>query len=91
MNKARRKATLKLAEEIEALRDKLMDKLYELGEIRDQEQEVYDNLPDSLQESISGTQLEENYDILQEAYEEIETSIDNIDDQLEALKELAEL
>lgn len=75
MNKQRRK-------EIQAIRDKLEDLTSKIAELRDgidtikdDEQEYYDNMPESLQSSDRGTAAEE--------------AVSHLDTALEALDEIA--
>lgn len=66
MNKQRRKA-------IDAVREKLEELLEELEAIKDEEQEAFDNLPESLQASERGEAMEE-------AIENLAYSIDYIEE-----------
>lgn len=52
MNKQRRKAIGELHEQISAIME-------QLDELKDEEQEAYDNTPESLQESERGQAMEE--------------------------------
>lgn len=65
MNKSRRK-------KIQDIKDKLLDLLTEIEEIRDEEQEAYDNLPESLQEGEKGTMMSDAIDNLDSAYSSLE-------------------
>lgn len=65
MNKARRKR-------IQDLKDKLLDILTEIEEIINEEQEAYDNLPESLQDGDKGTKMSEAIDNLDSAYSSLE-------------------
>ncbi len=65
MNNTRRKAIMKIAERLEELKTD-----FEL--LRDEEQEAFDNMPESIQESERG--------------EHIESIIYNMDDVLESLE-----
>lgn len=67
MNKDRRKRLVKLAESIETIR-------LEVSMIMDEEQEAFDNLPEGLQESTTGENIEmaiENLDYAQNSIEEV--------------------
>lgn len=71
MNRDRRKRLGKLL-------DKLIDLKTELAEICDEEQEAYDCMPESLQESEKGMKVDEGICSLQEAvssFDEIEINI----------------
>ncbi len=65
MNNLRRKQ-IKRAEELLDMATEL------LNDVMENEDEAFYNLPDSLQESARGTQMEENVDILQDAIDQIE-------------------
>lgn len=77
MNKARRKEL-----------ERAVDLLYQAKEIiesvRDDEQEAYDNLPESIQYSERGEQMSENVDTLDNAADyDIEDIITNINEIIE--------
>ena len=74
MNKARRKAIEKISEQLEELQA-------ELQELRDAEEEAYDNLPESLQEGEKG-------DAMQEAIDNMESADSSIQDAIDYLGEL---
>lgn len=74
MNKARRK---RISDAIEKL-EKIMA---EFEDIRDDEQDCFDNLPESLQYSERGETMEEAIDVL-------DTVLDNINDAIDAAREL---
>lgn len=65
MNNTRRKR-------IQKLKDKLLDLLTEIEEIKDEEQEAYDNLPGSLQDGEQGEKMSEAIDNLDSAYSSLE-------------------
>lgn len=73
MNKARRKA-------IEKISDKLEELQAELQMLKDEEEEAYDNLPESLQEGEKG-------DAMQEAIEYLENADSFIEDAKDALND----
>lgn len=74
MNKVRRK---RISDAIEKL-EKIMA---EFEDIRDDEQDCFDNLPESLQYSERGETMEEAVDVL-------DTVLDNINDAIDAAREL---
>ena len=74
MNKQRRKY---LAEAV----DKLNEAMSIVEDVRNDEQDAFDNMPESLQCSERGEQMEEYIDNLAEAY-------DNISDVADALQEI---
>ena len=69
MNKARRKW-------INNVFDKLQDLTLDLEQIRDKEQEAYDNLPKSLQYSENGEEMEENVSNLEDAISSLNEASD---------------
>lgn len=82
MNDNRRKQLKTLIKQLEELYEKLEcikndseEISVALGEIRDEEEESYDNLPESLQESAKGERIQENIESLESAVDEV----DNID------------
>ena len=73
MNKARREAL-----------SKVLAKLNEIGldlsQVRDEEQEAFDNMPENLQDSEKGKTMEENVDVLDSAIYDLETIYDQLGD-----------
>lgn len=49
-----------------------------IEEVKEQEQEAYDNLPEGLQESDRGRDIDENAYTLEMALDEIETIVDSL-------------
>lgn len=75
MNKKRRK---RLEDVIDILNDLSM----EIELIREEEQEAYDNMPESLQLSEKGETIEENVSVLEDAQTDVETIIENLNEIL---------
>jgi len=76
MNKQRRKALEKALE--------MLDEAYSVIEnVRDEEQEAFDNMPEGLQASERGEQMEEYISILEDAT----YNIDDIRDQITEIVE----
>ena len=73
MNKARRK-------QLESITAILTTALDVLGELRDAEEDAYDNLPESIQESDRGYEMQEITDNLSDAYDSLEEAIDSLGD-----------
>lgn len=73
MNKARRKW---LTDTIEMLEQAML----ELENIRDDEQEAYDNLPESIQDSERGEAMQENVDDMEDASSNLQDIIDQLQD-----------
>ena len=76
MNARRRKELGRLNGEIEMI-------IADLEELRDQEQEAFDNLPESLQYSEKGEKMEEVINYLDDAIVSIEDTISNIQEAIE--------
>lgn len=72
MNKQRRKA-------IDEIQGKLMDLQSELECVRDEEQEAFDNLPESIQYSERGERMEEFIQYLEESMDNLESAIESLD------------
>lgn len=73
MNNARRKQLAEIAEQLQDLRDRI-----EL--LQGEEQECFDNLPESLQQGERGQAMEQ-------AADQMETAMDALDEALGALEE----
>lgn len=73
MNKDRRKR-------LEALSDKLAEVIHEISCIKDEENEAYDNLPESLQDGEKGSTMSENVDELETIESDLESSLDSINE-----------
>lgn len=71
MNNTRRAQLRRAASMIETAQ-------YIIEEVKEQEQEAYDNLPEGLQESDRGRDIDENAYTLEMALDEIETIVDSL-------------
>lgn len=84
MNKMRRKELARIVaklEELEALRQEIQE---ELEAVMDEEQEALDNMPESLQDSEKGRQMQEYIDAMTDALDDLEEfDIDSIRDQID--------
>ena len=74
MNKDRRKA-------IGDIYDKLIDIQSDLEYIRDEEQEAFDNLPESIQYSERGERMEEYISNLEEALDNVGYAVESLDEE----------
>lgn len=72
MNKQRRKMIAEVVEKIEALKG-------DLEMIRDEEQDAFDNMPESLQGSMRGEEMEEAIGYMDDAIEGLDTAIDSLE------------
>lgn len=73
MNKIRRKAIEDLVTKMSALKG-------ELEKIQDEEQDVFDNMPENLQYSERGMNSEEAIDLMGEAVESMENAIFSLEE-----------
>lgn len=69
MNKDRRARIQDLVNRLECIKE-------ELETIRDEEQDYYDNMPESIQGGMKGEKAEEDIENLEEAYAGIEQALD---------------
>lgn len=76
MNKGRRK-------ELKKAIDLLYEAIQIIEEVRDEEQEAYDNIPESLQDSERAETMQEYIDSMDEAYNEIEDHITTLEEIIE--------
>lgn len=76
MNKDRRKR-------IQDIKDQLVDLQTEIEEIKDEEQEAYDNLPESLQDGEKGEKMTDAVDNLDLAYSSLEDAIGYLDEAIQ--------
>jgi len=72
MNKARRAVLNKII-------NSLVDLKSELYTICDEEECAYDNMPESLQESERGENMQEAVDAMNDAYDHIEEAVDSLE------------
>ena len=86
MNKYRRKMIERVQDEIRLLYDKIEDLRSEIDCIKEEEQEAYDNLPESLQYSDRGDAMQQSIDALETAYDYIDdcySRLEEFDNSLE--------
>ena len=76
MNVTRRKQLAKLVEQLESV-------MSDIDTIREQEQEAYDNMPESIQESERGDRMSEIIDSIQYAYDNVSDAVYNINEAIE--------
>ena len=77
MNKARRK-------ELERACQLLNDAKDIIEEVRDEEQECFDNMPEGIQYSERGDQMQENIDTLDSVSSDLDDTIGYVNDVIEA-------
>ena len=76
MNKARRKWLSTIVESLENAK-------YEIESVRDEEQDCFDNLPEGIQYSERGDEMEENISTMEDALSNIDDAIEYINDVLD--------
>ena len=77
MNKARRKW-------LEDVIGKIEEAQQEIASIAEEEQEAYDNIPESLQDGDSGSQMYENISTLEDQESNFDELIENLQEVIEA-------
>lgn len=86
MNKLRRKELARIIERLEELDALRMEIQEELEAVMDEEQEALDNMPESIQESEKGEQMQEYIDAMEYAMDDLENiDIESIMDQLQEI------
>ena len=82
MNNQRRKAIQEVMEQLSAPLDTITDFKEQLEAIMDEEQEYYDNMPESLQSGEKG-------DIAQEAIDQISEAVSTLDEICSSIEEVS--
>ena len=90
MNKARRKTIAELRERLDALKAQADDLESEIETIRDEEQEYFDNMPESLQGGDKGQAAEEAVSHLDTALDAIQEVVSQAEAASDALDSAAE-
>jgi uncharacterized coiled-coil DUF342 family protein len=88
MNKQTRTQLAELRDKVDSLKSQLLDLSEQVQEIRDEEDEKYYNLPDSLQESKVGKTIMEGEESLDEIiynFEQVESEFDTLLDSFSDL------
>lgn len=88
MNNARRKQLKDAIGLLEKAHENIEDARIIIESVRDEEQDAYDNLPESLQEGEKGEAINECIDQLDEVFYEVDDMYGTLDDQIEALNEV---
>ncbi len=68
----------KQRKELSKISDQIADLLSRIEEIKDEEQEKYDNLPENFQSSSKGGEYEYNVSNLEEVIDSIQTGLDTL-------------
>lgn len=56
--------------------------------IKEEEEEAYDNLPDSFQEGAQGDQMQENINAMDEVIDNLDTQASDIEEYIQSLENL---
>lgn len=81
MNAQRRKELARIAKRIDAELRALIEEIQsDIDTVKDEEQDAFDNLPESFQEGEKGERAQEALDALQGAYDECETAAYALDE-----------
>ncbi len=86
MNKKRRDAITKIIDQLISLNETMTELQDQIDTIQSEEQESFDNLPESLQEAEKGQTMEAAIEALQEASEAVSRACEAIDETNEALE-----
>ncbi len=87
MNNERRKQLKAIAKQLGTIADNLEEQQILLEQIYDDESEAFDNMPESLQESDRGIEMEEGIAVLEEQKDAVATMVDDIRDIIETLQD----
>ena len=84
MNKMRRKELAKIVAKLEALEALRQEIQEELEAVMEEEQEALDNMPESLQDSEKGQEMQEYIEAMESALDDLDLfDIDSIRDQID--------
>ena len=90
MNRARRKEIVKIQKRLEILNEEVVAISSDIELLCEEEQEYFDNMPESIQDSIKGEWAEENINNLEETIETLSTIAEEIIDTTSNLEEAME-
>lgn len=88
MNKQRRAALKAILPQLEELKTMIENVTGDLGAIRDEEQEAFDNMPESLQDSDRGQTMQEYIDTMEGGLDALGDL--DLDDLYRQVEEIAE-
>lgn len=87
MNNERRKQLKAIAKQLGTIADNLEDQQILLEQVYDDESEAFDNMPESLQESDRGIEMEEGIGTLEEQKDDLANMADNLHEIISALQD----
>ena len=88
MNNARRTALNRIKGRLDDIRIELEEQKDLLDNVHEEEQEAFDNLPESLQESERGGTMQEALDSLEEILENLDSCASEIEDAVSTIEEI---
>lgn len=91
MNRDRRKELAEAITLLNGAQEDLESAKDIIDSVRDEEEEAYDNLPESLQEGEKGEVMQVNIDSLDEIVSELEDIKDSIEVQIDAVQDVIDL
>lgn len=90
MNAEQRKVLAEIIDKISEYRDLLENCQSDIEDVKSEEEDKYDNLPDSLRDGEKGERFQEVIDLLDNAISELESADTSIYDCLDYLNEASE-
>ena len=87
MNNDRRKQLKSVAKRLGTIADALEEQQILLEQIYDDESEAFDNMPESLQQSDRGIEMEEGIGTLEEQKDDLANMADNLHEIISALQD----
>ena len=87
MNAPRRKKLQAIIEAIEELKSQLEDQQTDLEELKDEEMEYFENIPENLQSSERYERAETSSSALEEAYDTLYNLISSLEDVTSSIQE----
>lgn len=88
MNNQRRKALKDAMKQMEEAAALLTAAKEAIESIKEEEEEAYDNLPDSFQEGAQGDQMQENINAMDEVIDNLDTQASDIEEYIQSLENL---
>lgn len=87
MNNERRKQLKAIAKQLGTIADNLEDQQILLEQIYDDESEAFDNMPESLQESDRGIEMEEGIGTLEEQKDDLANMANDLREMISTLQD----
>lgn len=87
MNNDRRKQLKSVAKRLGTIADALEEQQILLEQIYDDESEAFDNMPESLQQSDRGIEMEDGVNLLEEQKDAVAAMVDDVRDIIEKLQD----